>query len=139
MNILYLCIGNTCRSPLAEYFSKKAYPHHNFQSAGLYPSYGKMSENSEKLLKAEGIVPRNFQSKGLSKDLIQWADYLVPMERSMEGTLRVLGGNKVYTFWDHGGTEIPDPYGAPFVVYQVTYQALKENIKKMMADLEGSR
>ncbi|MDR8406203.1 low molecular weight phosphotyrosine protein phosphatase, partial [Acinetobacter baumannii] len=34
-NILVVCIGNICRSPMAEYFLKQQYPQLNIESAGI--------------------------------------------------------------------------------------------------------
>ena len=34
-NVLVVCIGNICRSPMAEYFLKNNHPNLNIESAGL--------------------------------------------------------------------------------------------------------
>jgi protein-tyrosine phosphatase len=34
-NILVVCIGNICRSPMAEYFLKQEFPHLQIESAGI--------------------------------------------------------------------------------------------------------
>ena len=34
-HILVVCIGNICRSPMAEYFLKQQYPHLQIESAGI--------------------------------------------------------------------------------------------------------
>ena len=34
-NILVVCVGNICRSPMAEYLLKQTYPHLNIESAGI--------------------------------------------------------------------------------------------------------
>ena len=34
-HILVVCIGNICRSPMAEYFLRQQYPHLKIESAGI--------------------------------------------------------------------------------------------------------
>mgnify|MGYP002663321065 CR=1 FL=1 len=38
--ILVVCVGNICRSPMAEYFLKNNHPNLNIESAGLSAMYG---------------------------------------------------------------------------------------------------
>ncbi len=39
-NVLVVCIGNICRSPMAEYFLKNNHPNLNIESAGLSAMLG---------------------------------------------------------------------------------------------------
>lgn len=137
MNILYICAGNTCRSPMAQYYSQAAFPKANFRSRGLYGSGGSMSPESLGVLGQDGIDGQAHLSQTLQEEDLAWADWIVPMTRDIQGQLRGLGRDKVFTFWDHGGSEIPDPYGGDEIIYQITYDLLKKNIHLMMETLEG--
>ncbi|MGP4079379.1 arsenate reductase/protein-tyrosine-phosphatase family protein [Pseudalkalibacillus sp. R45] len=80
MNILFVCTGNTCRSPMAEallrhYSNGKI----EVQSAGIYAAYGSpASAQSIEVLKDEGISC-NHKSQPLTEDLVEWADLILTM------------------------------------------------------------
>jgi len=87
-NILYLCSGNTCRSPFAEYFSKwlqkTEYANDikelNFDSAGIYHYYEQSQEGTLKYLKAKGIEMNDFQAKDADEDLLNKQDLILAFE-----------------------------------------------------------
>lgn len=88
-NMLFLCSGNTCRSPFAEYFARylkeHKYKHElndvNFDSAGIYHYYEKPQEGTEKYLKSKGIDISGFKAKEIDKDLIEKQDLILGFER----------------------------------------------------------
>lgn len=84
--ILFVCTGNTCRSPLAEGLGRKiAKESHldiDFRSAGVYAVDGQsISENSATILREHG-VNEPFSSSMLSGELVDWADLILTMTRS---------------------------------------------------------
>lgn len=83
MNILFVCTGNTCRSPMAEkILSKKANDSNlnlEIKSAGIsavegYPA----SKNAREIIKEYGLDDTHI-SKKVSKDLLAWADIILTM------------------------------------------------------------
>ena len=87
-NILYICSGNTCRSPFAEYFSKwlqkakfvNEINELNFDSAGIYHYYEQPQEGTLKYLKAKGIGMDDFQAKEADEDLLNKQDLILAFE-----------------------------------------------------------
>jgi len=87
-NILYICSGNTCRSPFAEYFSKwlqktkyvNEIKELNFDSAGIYHYYEQPQEGTLKYLKAKGIGMDDFQAKDADEDLLNKQDLILAFE-----------------------------------------------------------
>ena len=56
MNIIFVCTGNTCRSPMAEgYLASKQIPWINVTSRGLFASIEAASENAVKVMAERGI------------------------------------------------------------------------------------
>lgn len=90
-NILFLCSGNTCRSPFAEYFAKylkeNKYKQElrdiNFDSAGLYHYYEKPQEGTVKYLKSKEIDISGFKAKEIDRDLIKKHDIILGFEKKM--------------------------------------------------------
>ena len=48
-NILVVCIGNICRSPMAEYLLKQQYPQLNIESAGISGLIGHQADEKAQL------------------------------------------------------------------------------------------
>ncbi len=87
-NVLYICSGNTCRSPFAEAFSKwfqkTKYTHEikelNFDSAGIYHYYEQPQEGTLKYLKTKGIGMDDFQAKDADEELLNKQDLILTFE-----------------------------------------------------------
>ncbi|MBM7095577.1 low molecular weight protein arginine phosphatase [Bacillus sp. H-16] len=81
--VLFVCTGNTCRSPLAEkvFIEKtKSFPEqYEARSAGIHAMDGvPISEGSKAVLEDKGIE-HSHQSRSLDKDLLEWADVVLTM------------------------------------------------------------
>ena len=65
MNILFLCVGNSARSQIAEGLAKSMMgPEYNIQSAGSQPS-GSVHKNAISTMKEIGIDISDYESKSL--------------------------------------------------------------------------
>ena len=82
MNILFLCVGNSARSQIAEGLAKSMMgSEHNIQSAGSQPS-GSVHQNAISTMKEIGINISNYESKSLEdidKDFINDVDYIITL------------------------------------------------------------
>ena len=87
-NVLFICSGNTCRSPFAEaiskWFQKIKYYNDikelNFDSAGIYHYYEQPQEGTLKYLKAKGIEMDDFQAKDADEELLNKQDLILAFE-----------------------------------------------------------
>ena len=82
MNILFLCVGNSARSQIAEGLAKEMLgSEHNIKSAGSIPT-GKVHPGAIKTMKDIGIDISNHSSKSiddLDKDFMNNLDYVITL------------------------------------------------------------
>ncbi len=127
--IVFVCTGNTCRSPMAELILKsklkeKGMANFRVSSAGISANNGsKISKNSALALKTIGIKSYNFKSKLLTENIINKADLVITMTDMHKAVLAEY--KNVCTFAEISGLfDVPDPYGQDLSVYIKTMEML---------------
>ncbi len=121
-NILVLCLGNICRSPVIETLLKKSLPEDLFQirSRGLLPLDSQPSPpDYASQAKSFGIDLSAHFSNPISSEDVSWATVILIMDDSNREGLRRYGDialSKVVWIgaWDPSGDiVIPDPFREP--------------------------
>ena len=124
MKVIFLCHGNICRSPMAEYIFKYLVCKNNLESCFQITSRATSDEEygndiyppaKKVLLKKEIPFDRHFARK-ISLSEYKEADYVLAMEDyNLYNLKRVVGEidkNKVFLLrnWSNGSKEISDPW-----------------------------
>lgn len=127
MKIIFVCTGNTCRSPLAEGIAKSKMPNIEFASRGIYAMDGHpISYNSQHIGLAEGLTIPSYSTKFAASDLS--ADLILTMSNSHKLTLCQMYNNteNVFTINEYVGTagEVSDPFGGTIADYREIYNEL---------------
>ncbi len=128
--IVFVCTGNTCRSPMAEYLLKTEIKRRKIKwwdvtSRGLKAEIGGgMSLNSKLALADLNITVDKFRPRQLTQKIIDEATLVVTMTEEQR---RILGdcGN-VRSIKEMCGYDVPDPYGCGIEVYRITRDAIKD-------------
>jgi len=91
-HILFICTGNTCRSPLAEGLMRKLAKEAGLtvevRSAGVYAvDGGGISHNSATILKEHGADLQLLESSSLKGEHVDWADLILTMTLGHKSTV----------------------------------------------------
>ena len=82
-NILVVCIGNICRSPIAEALLKDQFPQKHIDSAGLGALVGNpVDPNSQEVMIPYNIDMSNHIAKQVDEQLVMTADLIFTMSDS---------------------------------------------------------
>jgi len=121
--VLFVCIGNSCRSPMAEAIAwRDASKEMEVSSAGLAP-LGFVAEMTTQTLLRNGYAAEGLASKPISPEAWESADIIINMSgRAREFAFRSFGGHAKVEDWD-----IEDPYGDAGK-YQGTYEAVRRRV-----------
>src|SRR5882724_268657 len=122
--VLFFCIGNACRSPMAEAIARvDAYDTIDAFSAGLTP-IGFVTELTQQTLRRNGCLVEDLESKSISPRIWDQVDLVI----NMSGQPREL------TFGDYSKVEdwdIEDPYGQDADTYQEVFQEIRRRVSML--------
>lgn len=138
MNILLVCSGNTCRSPLAAAILTEKFVHANdfadsvVQSAGTAAWDGTPASEGSYLVALErGLDLSGHRARMLTVDQVQVADLILTMSSAHTRRVAELGGEqKVFTLTDYVGNpdgrqDVRDPMGGDVAGYRETADLLE--------------
>ncbi len=137
--LVFVCSGNTCRSPMAEAAFRKELKRrkiawYRVQSAGVNAKEGTpMNAEAQKAL-SEAKIPfsETFKSKRLTQKTVEEAIAVICMTRDL---CDLIPGKNVMSFYELTGKDIPDPFGQGIDAYRVTLRKIRECIPTIIGRL----
>jgi protein-tyrosine phosphatase len=135
-NIVFVCTGNICRSPMAEYLFKQQMNHQtntfDISSAGTHAlSNHPISTHSATLLNKEHINCSQHISRQLTKEIISQSDLVLVMETFHKYTINSIAAEsqgKVFLLGHWDQIEISDPYNKNLTFYKHTMQLIRKGL-----------
>ncbi len=156
MQILLLCTGNTCRSPLAEALAKKLLAQQTetipetlrehgvyVHSAGtsVYESTPASIFGIQVAMRDYGMNMRAHRSRPVTPGMLQWADFVYVMtETHAQQALRMWPAvaPRLHVLAEkYGG--VSDPFGGTLEVYQQTARQIYQELQREFAAPEFAR
>jgi arsenate reductase len=128
-NILFVCVGNSCRSPMAEGFANKLGEGRvQAWSAGLYP-LGRIEANTRLVMEERGISLDGQASKSVDDVPLDQMDIVVTM--GSEVLCDLPAGDEVrLVCW-----AIPDPFGGSLDRYRAVRDLIEAKVRKLLVGL----
>lgn len=150
INILVVCTGNTCRSPMAEGILKHELAErlgctveeledhgYHVESAGVAAmAGGGVSQEAVEALQGEGIDISQHSSQPVTERLIQQADLILTMTGSHRQMLLAQWpqvSNRTFNL-ARNGEDIADPIGLPLEYYEHTAKQIRHHLRQWLED-----
>ncbi|WP_017549617.1 low molecular weight phosphatase family protein [Salinicoccus carnicancri] len=132
MKIVFICTGNTCRSPLAESYARTKFEGGEFESRGLMVFSGKTSSETIDIIERESLVPPSLPSQLRPEDVKDSLLLTMTEEHKMMVIQRYPGADvrMISEFAEGTKKPISDPYGRSVKEYELVYNQLKSYIDK---------
>ena len=144
IKVLFVCLGNICRSPMAEYvfkdMVKKKGLEKQFSIASSATSYEEVGNDmhygTKDKLDEKGIPYTKHKARRIEKQDYEKYDYIIGMEESnIRNILRIVGNdkdNKIYKLLDFSKNprDIADPWYTGN--FDVTYDDVKEGCEALL-------
>lgn len=133
--ILLVCIGNICRSPVAEALLKRHFPDKDIHSAGISALVGRPAHaTAQDIALAHGLNLASHRARQINEAMCTDADLILVMESGQQRELAArypLARGKIRCLGETQGGglfEIADPYQRPREAFEQAHAAIQNGV-----------
>lgn len=133
-NILVVCVGNICRSPMAEALLKQRFPEKNIDSAGVGALVGHSADSAAiKIMKEHNIDITTHVAKQIDENLVHKADLIFTMSDSQNKWIEdrwPFCRGKTFKLGHWSDKDIADPYKHEMSAFMTAYKDIVNSIEE---------
>lgn len=145
-SVLFVCLGNICRSPYAEHvFRSRVGEGVEVSSAGFILPGRQPPENAIEVAASRGVSTTDHRSRVVSEDLLQASDAVFIFDRFNArrlGKLSSVRRDRVFWLGDFdpqwaGKRAIIDPWGKPVEEFDRTFERIERCVDRVVRVMSG--
>jgi len=132
--VLVVCIGNICRSPMAEGLIRQMAPGVQISSAGLYALVGHSADPiAVEIMAAAGVDISAHRARMLNDAIARDADLILVMDDQQKQHLASLypyTRGKVFKLGEAASQDIPDPYRQGPEMFRTAFSLIENGVNE---------